>query len=183
MSDRVDELTVGLIVAALRRAIIRGKPIRLMESGKGEGLFPKELEGQVRNHCISELALFREAEPTASPKSKEVVPGPGAIDYLAKNLEAGEVSRLLSDGLEEVAKRIKDTAEKWSGVISQNEATHRHLSELRDRALKVQTCHRKHLEAQIADEPLAPVTQSDFDFLCRVGVHLVNAWSQADNSA
>ncbi len=183
MKDQVDEQTDGLILAALKRAIIRGKPIRLIETGKGEGLFPKELEGRVRDHCISELALFLEVESTASSRAKEVVPGPGAIDYLAKHLEAGEVSRLLSDGLEEVAKRIREIAGKWAVVVSQNDATQRHLSELRDRALEVQACRRKQLEAQIADEPLQSVTQSDFDFLCRVGVHLVNAWSQADNSA
>jgi hypothetical protein len=53
MQGGVDEQTSGLIVAALRKAILRGKPIRLIQSGKGEGLFPKELEERVREHCFS----------------------------------------------------------------------------------------------------------------------------------
>jgi len=182
MRGGVDERTFGLIVAALRKAILRGKPMRLIQSGKGEGLFPKELEEWVRDHCFSDIALFSAVNPTKDSRVTEVVPGPGAVDYLAQNLDMPEISSIFSEGLAEVSKRIRDTAKRWGEVVSQNEATQEHLSRLRERALEIQERRRRELEARIVDEPLDPTTLSDFDFLCRVGVQLVHAWTQADQS-
>jgi hypothetical protein len=181
MRGEIDDQTFRLIVEALRKAILHGKPIRLIQSGKGEGLFPKELETRVKEHCFSDVPLFSEEKHTKDSKVTAVVPGPGAVDYLAQNLDASEISHILSDGLEEVSKRIRDMAKQWAEVVSQNDATQQHVSRLRERALEIQEGRRKELEAKIADQPLETATLSDFDFIRRVGVHIVHAWAQAND--
>ena len=177
MSIEIDSNTEELVIAALKKAVLQGGPLRLYQPSKGEGLFPASREdfGDLETFCLTgEKPLFVKIE-TEKSASKGVVVGPGAFDYLAAKVDPAELSDLLSEGLKKVTKRYQDARRYWADIVAQNHATLEALEEIRDRALKLQATRTQTLVSKMLEEPLEVESEEDFDNARRFGIHLVNA--------
>lgn len=177
MMGSIDPQTREIVVSVLKKAALKGGPIRLYRKGKSDGLFPERFaaSGDIENYCLAgDNPLLLEPESKEKVSAREVVIGPGGLDYLIDHLEPSEFSRWLSEELKGVTKRYDEARRQWTGVVAQNDAVLRALEEIHQRAVSAQKNRARILELKILDGPIEVSTEKDFEIARRFGVHLVN---------